>query len=141
MHLVEPLDFFFHGAELDQAWRDLLNDGGIAAEIVVAAQIEELGERRVRGIQVVQALLAQLLRGRGIGSEDQVGLKGLHAGHHGGADLAGPADDGDPPVGYVRGEPVGLLFAHVREGRTDKHGENKDAGADAELRFEFHAVL
>ena len=75
MHLVEPLHFFFHGAELGQAWRNLLNDGGIAAEIEVAGEFEELGEGLLCRSQVVRALPAKLLGGCAVGAEDQVGLQ------------------------------------------------------------------
>jgi hypothetical protein len=76
-----------------------------------------------------------------IDAEEHVGLKRAYAGHHSGADLSGPADDGDSTVGNGVGEAVGLLYANVRDQGAGEHGQNEDAGADAELGFEFHAVL
>ena len=61
MHLVEPLHLFFQGAELNQAWLDLLDAGRIGAEIEATGQFEELGEGLLRRIQVVCAPLAKLL--------------------------------------------------------------------------------
>jgi hypothetical protein len=54
------LHVFFQGAELSQAWLDLLDAGRIGAEIEAATQLEELGEGLLPRIQVVCAPLAKL---------------------------------------------------------------------------------
>ncbi len=44
------------------------------------------------------------------------------------------------PLATEAAKPVGLLYANVRKQGAGEHCEDQDAGADAELGFEFHAV-
>jgi hypothetical protein len=133
VELVEALDLFFEGAELDEAGLHLLDARGVRTEVEAVGEGEELSDGFIGGGEVFGALLAEALRGYGVGAEEDVGLQRADAEHHGGADLARAADDGDAAVGNGGGELIGLIDAEVGGGGADEHGEDEHAGADAEL--------
>jgi hypothetical protein len=50
-------------------------------------------------------------------------------------------DEGHVLIADVVGHAHGPRAENLRHEGADKHGEDDAAGADAELGFEFHAVL
>src|SRR6266851_4508659 len=138
LRFVQGLDFFFERLESGESFFERRETLGVGAEIEVGAILTKFDEGDLGLFELLAPGVAIGDRGGRVDAEEHVGLERADGVGEVRAEIAAAHDERKTIGGDDVGEVGSLCHPDVRGVRTEKHGGDEEAGAEAELGFEFH---